>query len=264
MPSPRPRIIASLLLTIALVAGCGGAAASVAPSVAPSSAAPSPTATPTPAPTAAPTAAPTPVPSVAVTPADAAAALESYMALATAPDRSFHLHQTGSVAIDGTTVGQVAYDLDVAQGDMAATGSALGQTFAITSVGDRMWVSQGGEWTETPRDDAALNEVLDVFRYTGDPKQLGFVETTTLDDVTVHTFANLVPIPYQTGTMKTMGIVGSIPDLQLVIAADGVPQTIHFATTAEITSGSGTQLVETDSTVEFTEFGKKITIKAPD
>jgi hypothetical protein len=72
---------------------------------------------------------------VAVTPADAAAALEAYVALASAPDRSFHLHQTGSVAIDGTTVGQVAYDLDVAHGDVAATGSALGQTFAITSVG---------------------------------------------------------------------------------------------------------------------------------
>jgi hypothetical protein len=202
---------------------------------------------------------------VAVTPADAAAALEAYVALASAPDRSFHLHQTGSVAIDGTTVGQVAYDLDVAHGDVAATGSALGQTFAITSVGDRMWVGQGdGEWTETPRDDASINEVLDVFRYTGDPKQLAFVETTTVDDATVHTFKNLVPIPYQTGTMKTMGIIGSIPDLQLVIGEDGVPQTIHFATTAEVASGAGTQVVETDSTVEFSKFGKKITIKAPD
>lgn len=264
MSSQRLRPITGLILALIVAAACGGGTPSASPSasataasVAPSSAAPSAT----------PTASSTAAPSVAVieTPAEAAAALAAYIEAVADPDRSFHLVQTASIILDGNRLGDAHYLLDVSKGDISADLEVLGQSVGIVAVADQMWIQQGtGDWTEVTRDDSVLADVLDIFRYTGDPTALAFVETTAEGGTTLHTFRNAAPLPYQTSAMKDLGVTGSIPTLTLVIGDDGTPKVIRFSSSAEMpVGGAANQRVESDSTIAFTKFGEVIEIKSP-
>ena len=161
--------------------------------------------------------------------AQAKSAIAKYPALVAAADRSFHAALSGAYSVNGADAGLYTYDLDVAGKDVSSTASVLGTTLRVVAVGDQMWVKSGeGEWVAGPRNDQSITDVLDIFRYVGDPSALVYIGSTIEGGHPVEHFRNGGPIPYQTGSMRAAGIFGSITSLGLSIEADGTPVRITY------------------------------------
>jgi predicted small lipoprotein YifL len=264
------RAMAAAVAVVALAA-CGASNPSPAPSATPLAAIASPTASTTPGPSASasaslapPTPAPTPLPAVPMT-ASARAALAKYVALSTAPARSFHASLNGTTTIDGADAGIYTDDLEVAGKDVSSTATVLGNTIRLVAIGDRMWVKSGeGDWVAAPRNDQAVSDILDVFGYVGDPKALVYIGSTVEGGHRVEHFRSGAPIPYQTGSMRAAGIFGSITDLGLTIEADGTPVRITYRSAGDIPNASGVvQHVESSNLMQLSQWGDAITISPP-
>lgn len=273
LPLRRARLLAAGVPLFVLLACNPGADATTTPgastavvSVAPTATSrpvPTQTATPAPTPTAVPTTSPTT--GAPITPA-AQKALDAYAKAVAAKDASFHIDQRASVTLDGTPALAATYALDVSGRDIAAVLDAGGVSLEIVALGDKAWLKQGaGDWQTGDAEglDSILTEVIDVFRYGGDPADLVFMESGSQAGRTTHRFRAAGPLPYQTGAMKDAGTVGSVTSYELVIDDTGVPLTIEMTTTADALMGGQTRRAETQSSVEISRFGDKIKITAP-
>jgi hypothetical protein len=267
---PRRLTLATLLLIPAvLLAACGSGTTTASPSASAAAVA-SPLATPVASavPSASSSAAPvTPAPSYLpgkpATPA-ASAALTAYFKAVADPAKSFHMVQSADVSVNGASAGKLDYTLDVNGIDFKAVASGLGVDLQLVALGDSMWVKQGtADWQKNPRDNGIITDITGVFEYVTSADDLVFLDTATQAGAKVHHFSIDAPLPYQTASMKTSGIVGSIPKMELFIADDGAPIRFTFTSEADATANGQAQHVESVSTVDVTKFGDKITIKAP-
>jgi hypothetical protein len=204
------------------------------------------------------------LPPLALT-ARARSALAKYIALTAAADRSFHAALTGSTTIDGEDAGIYTYDVDVVGRDVSSTASVLGNTLRLVAIGDRMWVKNGdNDWVAAPRNDQAVADVLDIFRYVGDPTALLYIASTVESGHPVEHFRSGAPIPYQTGAMRMAGIFGSVTSLGLTIETDGTPVRITYRSAADIPNAQGVvQHVESANLVQITRWGESIPIVPP-
>lgn len=189
---------------------------------------------------------------------EADAVMRAYTAQVAKPDRSFHLVQTGTFSA-GSQTSDLHYELDAAGGDMAAVLRVAGQTVEIRVVGGTGFAHSGSGWQTLPGGTDIARDVLDIFRYVGDPANLRFVERVQESGVALFHFRAINPVPYQTSEMRTLGLTGSIPELDFFVRQDGVPVRITFRSTAK----QGNTTVEARSTVEFSRWGEPITITAP-
>ncbi len=271
MPVPNHRPWLAIVVAAIVVAACAGSNASPVPSASPVAAIASPSASPTAlaAPSASASAAPTlptptPLPALPLT-ARAKAALARYVTVSAAADRSFHASLTGSTTINGEDAGIYTYDLDVAGKDVSSTATVLGNTLRLVAVGDRMWVKSGdNDWVAAPRNDQALADVLDIFRYVGDPTALLYIGSTVESGHPVEHFRSDGPIPYQTAAMRAAGIFGSISSLGLTIETDGTPVRITYRSTGDIPNAQGiVQHVESANLVQISRWGDAIKITPP-
>ena len=202
------RLAIAIVVSILAVAGCGGATVVVPASGGPSASiglasvpasaitmadpSPSPVSSETRPASSGPTRS-SPLPALPATTASTAA-LAGFVRKIAAPDRSFHMAQTGSTDLGGVDVGAFTYDLDAAGKDLASTSAAFGPILRIIAVGDKAWVKLGDlDWRSVPRDDASLADILDVFRYVGEPHELVYVGSANEGDTTVEHFRNDAP-----------------------------------------------------------------------
>ena len=271
MPSQNHRPLLAIAVAVIVVAACAGSNASPAVSAAPVAAIPSPNTSPStlattgPSASEAPTlATPTPLPALPPT-ARAKAALAKYVTLSAAADRSFHASLSGTTAINGEDAGIYTYELDVVGKDVSSTATVLGTTLRLVAIGDRMWVKSGdNDWLAAPRNDQALADVLDVFRYVGDPTALVYIGSTVEGGHPVEHFRSDAPIPYQTAAMRAAGIFGSITDLGLTIETDGTPVRITYRSTGDIPNAEGiVQHVESANLMQVSRWGEAIKITPP-
>jgi len=182
-----------------------------------------------------------------------------------AADRSFHAALTGQYNVNGVDAGVYTYDLDVAGKDVSSTASVLGTTLKVVAVGDQMWVKSGdGDWVAGPRNDQSISDVLDIFRYVGDPTALVYIGSTIESGRPVEHFRNGGPIQYQTGSMRAAGIFGSITSLGLSIEPDGTPVRITYRSEAEAPNDVGViQHVVSTNLMQVSRWGEAIMIKPP-
>lgn len=275
MPVLNHRPWLAIVVAAIVVAACAGSNATPAPgtntSPTPAAAIASPSASPTAlaTPSASVSAAstlptPTPLPPLPLT-ARAKAALARYVTVSAAADRSFHAALTGSTTINGQDAGIYTYDLDVAGKDVSSTATVLGNTLRLVAVGDRMWVKSGdNDWVAAPRNDQALADVLDIFRYVDDPTALLYIGSTVESGHPVEHFRSDAPIPYQTAAMRAAGIFGSITSLGLTIETDGTPVRITYRSTGDIPNAQGiVQHVESTNLVQISRWGDAIKITPP-
>lgn len=204
-----------------------------------------------------------PASAVPSAPTEAAASLAAYFERIAAPDQSFHVSQTAPIKINGISAGLAQYELDVSGDDFAGEIDVAGQHVELVAVGDSMWVKVDDAWTKAPRDDSLVKEIVDVFRYAGQPSDLVWADSLPDNGRPQHHFRAVRDLPYQTGMMRDQGITGTITEFDLYVTPDGTPLKFTFSSTADMDAKGRTQTVETDSIVSVTRFGEAITITAP-
>lgn len=254
----------SLLLTLsfaALLAACGGTAASAVPSV---------VATPSPAATATVTAAPvTPQPSAAAASPGGetgGAIAESVVAKLAAEPFVAHVEQLAEMTgtMNGTEIDITAgMSADMSGDDVAFVidiGTAGQETTQeLRVIGDSVYLKQAdATWSSAPR--AAIGDTLeglaDNIRVVKDADELRYVGLETVDGRELHHLTAARPIPYAPST----GGTGEYRQLDLWAEADGTPVRIvgeFTATDASGVEGEGT------TTFVFSNFGGPIDIEVP-
>jgi hypothetical protein len=265
------RPLVAIALSAIVIAGCAASNDSAAPTPSAGAAVASPTASsasfPTPSPSASATPAlPTPTPLLPVPlTARARAALAKYVTASTAANRSFHASLSGASTVDGVDAGVYTYELDINGRDLSSTATVAGTTVHLVAVGDKMWVKSGdADWVEAPRNEQALADVLDIFGYVGDPTALVYIGSTQEGGRPVEHFRSGEPIPYQTSSMRTAGIFGSITDLGLTIETDGTPLRITYRSAGDVPNTAGViQHVESINLMQVSRWGEAIKITPP-
>ena len=189
---------------------------------------------------------------------EANAVLRAYAAQVAQTGRSFHLGQTGTFSAGGQT-SDLNYELDASGGDMAAVMRVAGETVEVRVVGATAYANSGNGWQTMPGGIDIARDVLDIFRYVGDPANLRFVERVQEAGAAVFHFRAINPVSYQTAEMRRLGLSGSIPELDFFVRQDGVPVRITFRSTAKQSNTT----IEARSTVEFSRWGEPITVTAP-
>ena len=189
---------------------------------------------------------------------EADGAMGAYTAQVGKPNRSFHLLQTGTFSVGGQS-SDLYYELDASGPDMSAVLRVAGRTVEMRLVGGAFFAHTGSGWQTIPGGMDVARDILDIFRYVGDPANLRFIERTNESGAAVFHFRAINPVPYQTSEMRSLGLTGSIPELDFFVRADGVPIRLVFRSTAK----QGNTTIEARSTVEFSRWGEAITITAP-
>ena len=169
------------------------------------------------------------------------------------------------MTVGETFLGGIGYELDVAGRDISGELTYSDRRILMVVVGDRAWAKHGdAEWAPGARDDETIDEILDVFRYVGDPHALVYIGSRSAGGEAVEAFRNDGPIPYQTAAMKDLGLTGMTPTLQLWLFPDGTPRVIRVRTKADARDANGVvQHITTNSIIEITNWGEPIEIKPP-
>ncbi len=190
-------------------------------------------------------------------------ALASFYRLAESDDNAFHLRQEGR-ARTGDEEADFTYDLDVSGKDAAGSLEIAGETLSLVILGDDAWVKQNDDdWTATSREAINGDEIVDVFRYAGAPGDLEFVEAVEADGGQELRFRAVRPIPYETAQIREAGGEGTLDSLDLYLAPDGTPLRMEFEFEATVPQSEGETEVSGDSTIEFTNWGEPVEIEPP-
>lgn len=250
------RTFRQLLLGAVLTSILVGACSSTTPTAPPSSGSPSPSPTASAAPTASPA-----DPGV-----DGEAALDAFFTeVATTDDLSYHIHQVADLENEGQPLLTAEYELDVVgndvSGSLTAGGAGLDVSLDLVLLGDQGWILvTGGDWTEVDPDDLDRDDIVDVWRYVAPRDDL------TLDSVdstgALH-FTSTTPLPYETSSMRTSGLTGTITESELVLLPDGTPVELNLTIEAGGTVSGARVNLDGTTEVEFSNWGEDIVIEAP-
>jgi hypothetical protein len=253
-----PTRLAALVVLAALIAACGGSAASSSPS-------PGPTATPAQTLTASPTPTAT-VPSSTDAGETGGPYAEALVAALADENLTTHIVQAASVTTSAAAGVEVLADLegDVAGQDLSlvirVSSAGVESVQELRVVGDTAYVRQeDGPWQSAPRAVVAdsLTGLLDNLRVVDRPEDLRYVGLEDLDGRQLHHLVGAGAVPYSPST----GGTGQFTALDVWVEEDGTPVLIRGDFSAVDAAG-----IEGAGSTEFrfSNFGGPIEIVAPE
>lgn len=210
----------------------------------------------------------TPTPTAAPTPAPGASTMDAFRRLIARDDLTYRFVQAGSFSVNNGPESPFRYEAAVRGTDVRATISLTRLDMELVVIGPLMWARLGaGAWAQGPRDDKAVAEVLDIWRYLGDLGDLSFQ-----GDAPKNPGGNLYkakgPIAYSNGSIAggEGTAEGTITSLYLVLDGEtGAPVLIEFNAEAAVPAASGApaQAIRMKSTITFSDVDGPVDISPP-